>query len=61
LLAIQTEKGYKTGWTFYRLTETLTFEPSVADWLYVAEKLQYPKEWAYRKKLEFRLSPNIRR
>jgi superfamily II DNA or RNA helicase len=61
LLAIQAEKGYKTGWTFYRLTETLTFEPSVADWLYVAEKLQYPKEWAYRKKLEFRLSPNITR
>ncbi len=55
LMAISQKKGFKSGWVFYRLTEKLTFEPSVVDWLYLAEKLGYPKEWAYRKKIEFSL------
>jgi superfamily II DNA or RNA helicase len=59
LFEIAQSKGYKPGWVFYRLTEQLEFEPSAYDWLYLAKKMDYPKEWAYKQKRTFRITSSV--
>lgn len=54
LLEVQESSGWKPGWVVHQVVEKgLTSKMNFDDWVYLAEKLDYTKGWAYLKHEEF--------